>query len=136
MVDQLTPEIDSEKIETDIRAIAEEMEKHREAPETRHLTSRELLRHSIRSYTGVQPQPAAPPPAGQAASAVLPDYAQTAAPEAKLEIESLLGLAFREGVLKATDEAAKSSPFVTDAFHDALAGKLYEELKKRGLVKE
>jgi hypothetical protein len=43
-------------------------------------------------------------------------------------------MAFKDGILKASSEAAKASPFVLDAFHDALAGKLYEELKKRGVL--
>lgn len=64
----------------------------------------------------------------------LPAYVSGASPETKLEIEYLLELAFHRGIKKANSEAKKSSPFVMDAFHDALAGKLYDELKKRGIV--
>jgi hypothetical protein len=74
-------------------------------------------------------------PVDATASNPLPDYAQNAAPEVKLEIEYLLDLALRDGLSKALSESEKSPYFVQDAFHDALAGKLYPELQKRGIVK-
>ncbi len=81
------------------------------------------------------PDPAAPPPTPvNVFQNPLPDYAANAPAETKLEIEHLLETAFREGIMAANTKAARSSPFVLDAFHDALAGKLYPELKKRGIV--
>ena len=65
----------------------------------------------------------------------LPDYAQKRRPEVKLEIEYLLDLALQHGIGKAISESEKSPYFVQDAFHDSLAGKLYPELQKRGIVK-
>ena len=65
----------------------------------------------------------------------MPAYAQNAAPEIKLEIEYLLDLAFQKGIATALAESAKSPYFVQDAFHDALAGRLYPEMQKRGLMK-
>jgi hypothetical protein len=53
----------------------------------------------------------------------------------RLEIEYLLDIALQKGVGPALAESAKSPYFVQDAFHDALAGKLYPELQKRGLMK-
>jgi hypothetical protein len=41
----------------------------------------------------------------------------------------------RKGIGSALTESAKSPYFVQDAFHDALAGKLYPELQKRGMIK-
>ena len=78
--------------------------------------------------------PVAPATPGEANSP-LPAYAQSAAPEIKLEIEYLLDLAFRKGIGTALAESAKSPYFVQDAFHDALAGRLYPELQKRGVLK-
>lgn len=69
------------------------------------------------------------------AASPLPAYAQSAPPEIKLEIEYLLDIALRKGIGPALAESAKSPYFVQDAFHDALAGRLYPELQKRGLVK-
>ena len=53
----------------------------------------------------------------------------------KLEIEYLCDMALRKGIATAMSESEKSPYFVQDAFHDALAGKLYPELQKRGIVK-
>jgi hypothetical protein len=65
----------------------------------------------------------------------LPAYAQSAPPEIRLEIEYLLDIALHKGISAALQESAKSPYFVQDAFHDALAGRLYPELQKRGLMK-
>lgn len=120
-------------LESDIRRLAEEVKRHRENPETRSAGEVELLKRSIQSITKTAPPSPAQPSPGRASP--LPDYAQSASPETKLEIEYLLDLAFREGIEKATAEAKKSNPFVLDAFHDALAGKLYPEFQKRGILK-
>jgi len=77
-------------------------------------------------------QPAQP---SEPSSGLLPQYAQSAPAETRLEVEYLLDVAFHHGIAKANTEAMKSSPFVIDAFHDALVGKLYPELQKRGILK-
>ncbi len=131
------PETHPEPVEKEIQRISSALLRERERPESRGLTGPELVRQTVRSYTGAQPaaKPAEPAqPAGQVIDDTLPEYAESAPPEAKQEVERFLGMAFREGILKASSEAAKSSPFVLDTFHDALSGKLYEELKKRGIV--
>ncbi len=124
-------------LEQDLHAISAEIARNREKPENKLLSGHELVRNSVKSYTA----PVAPPPSAATAPAaqtdndsVLPAYAQSASAETKQEVEHLLSLAFQEGVLSAAARAAKSSPYVLDIFHDALAGKLYPELKKRGLV--
>ena len=89
------------------------------------------LGHEMPDGNGV---PFAPTTPGQAASP-LPAYAQNAPAEIKLEIEYLPDLAFQKGIATAMKESAKSPYFVQDAFHDALAGKLYPELQKRGVLK-
>jgi hypothetical protein len=133
MPDQISPETHPEPVESEIKRISAAILRERERPEGRGLTGPELVRQTVRSYTG-QPsvKPAEPP--GQVIDDTLPEYAESAPPEAKREIEQYLQMAFKDGILKASSEAAKSSPFVLDAFHDALSGKLYEELKKRGIV--
>jgi hypothetical protein len=65
----------------------------------------------------------------------LPDYLISEPAQVKNRVEHLLSLAFSEGIEKSAKEAAKSGPFILDAFHDALTSKLYDELKKRGLLK-
>ncbi|MFH0890790.1 MAG: hypothetical protein V1856_02030 [Candidatus Liptonbacteria bacterium] len=133
MPDQFVPEVKPQIQEQDIHGVAAELKRHQESPEMRGVSGPELVRQSIRSYTGVQS--AAPTAQAQRTDdSVLPKYAKDASSETKLEIETLLGMAFREGIVKATQQAVKSNPYILDTFHDALAGNLYEELKKRGMV--
>jgi hypothetical protein len=132
MPKQSLPEFKShEVLEADIKQLVAEIQKHQERPETRSLTGPELLKKSIQSMTAAQ-QPAPPT---EPAAGPLPQYAENAPTETKLEIEYLLDMAFHHGIAKANSEAMKSNPFVLDAFHDALVGKLYPELRKRGILK-
>jgi hypothetical protein len=90
------------------------------------------LGHEVPDDNGIPVSPAN----GQSFSnSPLPAYAQSAAPEIRLEIEYLLDIALHKGIGIALSESAKSPYFVQDAFHDALAGRLYLELQKRGLMK-
>lgn len=134
-------------LESDIAKLAAEIKNRRESITVQNYNERELVKEAIRAFPNfekappVAPAPApapAPSPvtsAASAASGILPEYAQSAPPEVKLEIEYLLDTAFRHGIGKAVAESEKSSYFVQDAFHDALAGRLYPELQKRGIVK-
>lgn len=117
--------------EADIDRVAGEVLKQKEAPEAKGVSGAELVKKALENMA----PPAATPASAPAAPAPnIPDYAQNAAPAAKMEIEHLVDMALREGITKAQSEAAKSNPFVLDAFHDALAGKLYPELQKRKIV--
>lgn len=130
MADQFYPEVQPALPEHDLAAVAAEVEKHLEHPETRELTGPELVKKSLQMISATAP----PAPAPEEDDAQLPTYVVSAPAATKLDVEHLLTLAFRDGIIKASAEAAKSNPFVLDAFHDALAGKLYPELKKRGIV--
>lgn len=123
-------------LEHDIERLSEEIKTRREHPEMQGVSGRELLKQSIQAMAPppVSPSAGSGPATANVFQNPLPDYAAGAPPEVKLEIEHFLEMAFREGIVKASAEAAKSSAFVLDTFHDALAGKLYPELKKRGIV--
>jgi len=125
-------------LETDMHQLAQEIKRNRETPELQNAGERELVKEAIRAFPAETGSQAAAAPAAAPASAStnspLPAYASTASPEVKLEIEYLLDIALRAGIGKAMSEAQKSPYFVQDAFHDALAGKLYPELQKRGIV--
>ncbi len=99
-------------------------------PESKYLTGPEILKQSLRSLTIV--------PAGTTGNvspvSLLPPYADDAPPEVKLEVEKLLEVALTKGVLKASEELRKADPFVIDAFHDALVGKLYPEFQRRKIL--
>src|SRR3989344_7521231 len=133
MPDQIgTPQFEHAALEQDIKRLAVEIQSRRDRAETQGVSSKEVIKQTIQ---GMQPTDTpAPAPGGNVIQNPLPDYAASAPPETKLEIKYLLELAFHQGILKATAAAQKTSPFVMDAFHDALAGQLYEELQKRGIV--
>lgn len=135
MSDQQFQSFEHAALEADIKVLAEEIQKYRETPEGKNAADKELLKQAIRLLPQAAPQDQASPPQTSPAKSPLPDYAQSASSEVKLEIEYLLDVAFHQGIVKADAEARKSSPFVLDAFHDALAGKLYPELRRRGLLK-
>lgn len=127
-------------LETDIVRLAAEIKNQRERVEMRDAAEREIVKEALRSFTGTSAPPRAPATGSAAGTAdddasPLPDYAKAAPAEVKLEIESLLEIALREGLSKALTESRRTPYFVQDAFHDALIGKLYPELQKQGIVK-
>ena len=67
-------------------------------------------------------------------SSVLPEYMNSLSPEVKLRVERLVDDVFHKGLGKTIIEAKKEGPFFLDAFHDILSGRLYHEMKKRGLI--
>ena len=140
-----TPAFEYKALEDDMKSLATEVQRSRESAELKNSGERELVKEAIRAFprlnsaerptAGASVPTPTPAPAQAAANSPLPDYAQSAPAEVKLEIEYLLGVAFQHGLSKALSESEKSSYFVQDAFHDSLAGKLYPELQKRGMVK-
>lgn len=122
-------------LEEDIKTLAAEIAKNREHPEMRNADEQEIVKNAILAFPKLNTAPAPAAVLPQKPNSPLPAYAQTATPEVKLEIEYLLDLALHQGLGKALNESQKSPYFVQDAFHDALAGKLYPELQKRGIVK-
>jgi hypothetical protein len=132
-------------LEADMQRLAAEIKGQRERPEMKDAAEKELVKEAIRTFPTLEknPQGVPLPPApagtvvanGAGAQSPLPAYAQDAPAEVKLEIEYLLDVALRQGLSKALGEARKSPYFVQDALHDALAGRLYGELQKRGVVK-
>jgi hypothetical protein len=138
-----TPSLERSALESDMKTLAALIKNQRERPEMKDAGSRELLAEALRVFPSlekVQPNPVATaqpvpqPPSTASQSSPLPAYAQSAPPEVKLEIEYLIDLALTKGISAAFSQAEKSSAFVQDAFHDALTGRLYPELKKEGIV--
>ena len=118
-----------------MKELAIEVRRRRESPEASAFTGQEIVKEAIRAFPREKSEVAMRTPIRPAAQSPLPGYASEAPPEVKLEIEYLLDLAFHKGIGPALAESEKSPYFVQDAFHDALAGKLYPELQKRGIVK-
>lgn len=128
-------------LEADMKRLAQEIGNHRERAEMKNAPEKELVKEAIRAFPRFEENKptaeatSAPTPPQDNSRSPLPDYAKDAAPEVKLEIEYLVDCALYQGLGKALAEADKSPYFVRDAFHDALAGKLYPELQKRGIIK-
>jgi hypothetical protein len=125
-----------EKLERDLERVTAEIAKRREqAPDT---PSREMFKHSLAAAIPPSvptPAPVETPPAPALSSdARLPSYLSQESPEVKVEVERLVALALEEGITPAVTEAAKHSPFVLDALHDALVDKLLPELERRGAL--
>lgn len=136
MADQIQP-VFERALEADIERLSAEVKTNRENQEMKSASAHEVIKQSLRTITSQQQSDdaqAGQTPTQNVFQNPLPDYAANAPAETKLEIEHLLETAFREGIMAANAKAAGSSPFVLDAFHDSLAGKLYPELKKRGIV--
>lgn len=55
--------------------------------------------------------------------------------EVKATVMSLLETTLKNGLLRGLRASRKYSPFVQDAFHDALIDKLLPELERRGFLK-
>lgn len=125
------PEIKHEALEADIKKLSEEIKRIKIEAEKNHLTETEIIKKSLSALTPLSQTQME----NVSSSSPLPHYAQSLSPEIKLEIEYLLDMAFHEGIIKALNKAVESkNPLILDAFHDALAGKLYAELKNRGLL--
>ncbi|MEY4731349.1 MAG: hypothetical protein RL681_295 [Candidatus Parcubacteria bacterium] len=136
MADQIQP-VFERALEADIERLSAEVKTNREHPEMHGASTHEVIKQSLKTVSPQQQASDAQSgqvPVQNVFQNPLPDYAANAPAETKLEIEHLLETAFREGIMSANAKASNSSPFVLDAFHDALAGKLYPELKKRGIV--
>lgn len=129
MPDEFSPNFE-QVLEADMRRLAAEVKLHREAPENKEVGDREIIKKSLQSISQNSRSSQ-----NDVSQSPLPNYISEASSETKLEVEYLLDLVFHKGLEAAFKEAQKSNPFVLDAFHDALAGKLYPELQKRGILK-
>lgn len=121
-------------IEADIARLSAEI-KERSAKESA-APSKEALKQALRPVI-YQPSPAADAGANdrlEPPSPYLPEYVNQAPQEARLQVETLVDLAFHKGVAEAAAQARLMGPFVVDAFHDALVEKLYSEMQARNLL--
>ena len=122
-----------EKLEKDLERMTAEIARRREqAPE---VSPREVVKQSLAAAVPppLSPSPL-PPPHQKSDESHLPSYLSGESPEVKEEVERLVTLALQEGLAPAIAAAAKKSPFVLDALHDALVDKLLPELEKRGII--
>lgn len=117
-----TPEVRTVNLsESDVARVHAELDSTPERSEG--VASQEQVRQAL---VAVLPQPV---PAASAAAAPS-SMADTAGTQQR--VQSLLQLASTDGIDAAHARAAADEPYVLDAFHDALAGALYDELQRQG----
>lgn len=136
-----TPSSFEHALEADIKTLAAEIYRSQQLEGVKEVKGVDAVKEAIRAFPKLDHEtsdnngiPAVTMRAGEDVASPLPAYAQNAAPEVRLEIEYLLDVAFHKGIGAAMASSEKSPYFVQDAFHDALAGRLYPELQKRGIV--
>ena len=127
-------------LEQDIQRLGREIKERNASPEYQQMTEKERVKETIRplvtqagSQAASSPQPE-DTDSKSVEETVLPGYLKDSPSEIKILVERLIDSVFHEGVEKAVKDASRAGPFILDAFHDALADKLYEELKKRKLI--
>jgi len=123
-------------LEQDIERLSRQIKENKNSPEYKELSEREILRRSLGPIIQrpVLNQPIQFSPAKPFQTTILPNYLINDPDEIKINVEKLIDMTFHRGVEKTVEEAQKFGPYVLDAYHDALTDKLYEELKKRGIL--
>lgn len=110
--------------ESDLKRIETQINKFKELPEAEAMAPQEIVRQSVKQI--------APPTGDMGAQA--PVVAANPSDETEKTVEYLVNTAVTEGILKANQAARNAEPFVMDSFHDAMVGRFYPELQKRGII--
>ena len=123
-------------LEDDIKLLGREVAEKKSEPESKDLSEKEIIKRTIAPFIN-QPPASGTNPQTQTIleeESFHPDYLKDSPAEIKLQVEKLIDNVFHIGLRKAAAEARKKTPFLLDSFHDSLADKLHEELKKRKLI--
>ncbi|MDO8584566.1 MAG: hypothetical protein Q7R85_00400 [bacterium] len=122
-------------LEADMKRLAVEVERQKE------IESREVIKAALgaKIREGEPAGGAGHEAAASAGASPLPAYSDDATPEMRLKVEQLVDVAWHKGIDAAVAEARalakqKDGPALLDMFHDALTGKLHEEMVRRGLL--
>lgn len=130
--------IEPSPIKAEMEKISKEIAERKKSPEAEGLSEKELIKEALRPIIEGQPpssSTSAPTIAPSSSSGgVLPRYLENFPAEIKSQVEKLVNAVFQQGLEKTVKEVKKQNAFVIDAFHDSLADKLYEELKKRKMI--
>lgn len=125
--------------EKNIQHAGERVQTYKESPSFREAPEREVVKKSF------QPQATPPPSSGasqvaqdqdvQDSSSFLPDYFLGGDSDGMREaVTRLAEIALHGDLEKSLKDARKLSPYLEDAFHDALVDKLVPEMRRRGMI--
>jgi len=126
-------------LEQEIAALSEQIEAKRSQLERErggHVESHEIL-HTIVGEKINQQIPAFNPTsstASRGASSNLKSYLDDLGPVDIEKLNALIDLIPKLGIAKTIEQVKNETPFLLDAFHDALVDKLHDELKKQKLI--
>jgi len=111
--------------------------------------AREAIKETLHEMYPVQIPPpqetptienSGPAPTSATTGATLPsDYLDSLSEDLRMELDQLIAIAFTKSIREATETATISAQntndfFMVDALHDALATRLYDELKAAGKI--
>ncbi len=134
----------SEHLEESIARLGGHVEQHFESQKERNVSERELVKESVQTFAeevikneSVTPQGTRLISQQDGDLQLLPSYLQKeeGSDDVKHIVENLIEEALSHDLEKAIKNARKYSPFIEDAFHDALVDKLVPELRRRGILK-
>lgn len=132
----------SEHIENNLARLGGHVEQQIESKREQNVPEREIVKEAMQTFAeeivkNEVTTPQSIQPTQRTGSQSLPSYLQKEEGNegAKHIVEQLIEEALSHDLEKAVRDAKKHSPFIEDAFHDALVDKLIPELKKRGILK-
>ncbi len=134
-------------IEAEIAELSRRIEEKRKVLESSHgiVEERELVASAVKEKiaeltpsgapaTTSAVQPTSLPTTNLPASPQRASYLDTIGPGAIERLNVLLQMAVDHGLKKALKALETEEPFLVDAFHDAIADRYYEELKRHGVL--
>jgi len=132
----------SEHIENNLARLGGHVEQQIGSRGERNISEREIVKEAVQTFAeevvkNETTTPQAVQLIPQTNSQSLPSYLQKEEGNENVKhiVETLIEEALSHDLEKAVRDAKKYSPFIEDAFHDALVDKLIPELKKRGILK-
>jgi hypothetical protein len=127
--------MDAEKIspqfESEVAQISMEIEERRNklekeaGIESHEQVAKEVIREAIQRAAARAPT---------TSSEETDSYLDSASPEDAHHVNELIDLIYEKGLTEAVKEAQIRSPYILDAFHDALVEKLYNTLKSANYI--
>lgn len=127
----MEPKFEHSALERDLQRLSQEVIERKGKPEAKEMPDREIVKSILQAKIKA---PAPTESQANLSEEVLPKYLEHESPEIKLKVEELIEVAFHQGIDQAIAEAKKYGPFILDALHDSLTGKIYDELKNRKLL--